>query len=287
MSVQCYRNSYGEILNQTGKDSPCGTPNSTDPIIPCCAKGDLCLTNGFCSYQKSLVGGSGYYVAGCTASSGLCPTYPNRCTSQFLPDATWNSTSQLWQCCGVDANYDPACEDPTNEHFVAPEPGSLQTFFSVPREGVGATSTTLEQQSSTTGASTVSTTMTAATESAAVSSRTTSATPNETSVSSSSTHQSGLSIATKAGIGIGAALGALGAISLVVYFIFRKRRGRRSQAGEYSKSLSMDSSGMGFAELADQNALPSELASKDVRKPVEMGTRDSVHELEARRERTV
>lgn len=83
------------ITNQTGKDFPCGKPHPTDPVVPCCVKGDICLTNGICSYQKSSIGGSGYYVAGCTASSGLCPGFPTRCTSHFLPDVTWNSTSGL------------------------------------------------------------------------------------------------------------------------------------------------------------------------------------------------
>ena len=80
-------------LRSTGKDFPCGNFNSTDPVVPCCIKRDICLTNGICSYQKSLIGASGYYVAGCTASSGLCPGFPNRCTSHVLPDVTWNSTS--------------------------------------------------------------------------------------------------------------------------------------------------------------------------------------------------
>lgn len=93
--LECQFTVLCHITNQTGKDFPCGKPNSTDPVVPCCVKGDICLTNGICSYQKSSMGGSGYHVAGCTASSGLCPGFPTRCTSHFLPDVTWNSTSGL------------------------------------------------------------------------------------------------------------------------------------------------------------------------------------------------
>ena len=104
------------------------------------------------------------------------------------------------------------------------------------------------------------------------------------STPSSISHQSGLSTATKAEIGIGAALGALALLTLSLYLIFRKRRGRRSQTDDLSKSSSMESksNGAGFAELPDQDVPFSELADIDARKPVEMGIRDSVHELETR-----
>jgi len=272
MSVQCYRHSWGEILNQTGKDSPCGNLNATDPIVPCCANGDVCLTNGICSYQKSLVGGSGYYVAGCTASSGLCPGFPNRCTSQFLPDVTWNSTSGLWQCCGVDTHNNPACDDPTNEQFVAPSPAALQTIFSISQDGwtatstaVLSTSTTLPAASSTTPVSVQSLSTTAAVADA---------------TSTPSVSPSGLSNGTKAGVGLAAALALLIFLSLVAYLVVRKRRSRL-RPKPLDEPLAKGDSTVALHELQDQIPVFYEAGDK-VRLPVEIGSGNVIHELEGR-----
>lgn len=272
MSVQCYRHSWGEILNQTGKDSPCGNLNSTDSVVPCCANGDVCLTNGICSYQKSLVGGSGYYVAGCTASSGLCPGFPNRCTSQFLPDVTWNSTSGLWQCCGVDSNNNPACDDPTNEQFIAPLPAALQTIFSISRDGWTATSTTL-LSTSTLFPDALSTTPVSAVKPSA-----TMAVPDATTTPSVSPNA--LPTPTKLGVGIAAALALLAVLALVAYLVVRGRR-RRSCAQQHAESLAKSERIPALHELQDHSRAFHELADKDG-PVVEMGCRSSVHELEAR-----
>lgn len=272
MSVQCYRHSWGEILNQTGRDSPCGNLNSTDPVVPCCANGDVCLTDGICSYQKSLVGGSGYYVAGCTASSGLCPGFPNRCTSQFLPDVTWNSTSGLWQCCGVDSNNNPACDDPTNEQFIAPSPTDLQTIFSISRGGWTATSTALlpkstplPDASSTTRAHTANPSTTAVVSGAA---------------STPSISPSGLSNGTKAGVGIAAALTLLAVLGLAAYLVARKRR-RRLCSEQHVEPLAKSDRSVVLHELQAQSLALHEMESKD-RRPVEIGTQNLTHELETR-----
>lgn len=270
MSVQCYRHSYGEILNQTGKDSPCGNLNSTNPIVPCCANGDTCLTNGICSYQKSLVGGSGYYVAGCTASSGLCPGFPNRCTSQFLPDVTWNSTSGLWQCCGVDANSNPACDDPTNEQFVAPAPAGLQTIFSISRDGWTATSMALLSTSTPLPSTYSTTTVSEASSSTA--------TAVSDAASAPFVPPSGLSTGTKTGVGIGAALTLLAVLGLMAYLI-RKRR-RRLWPEQHGEPLAKDDSIAALNELQGTSLVFHEMGSKD-RLPVEIGTQSLTHELEA------
>lgn len=273
MSVQCYRRSWGEILNQTGKDSPCGNLNSTDPVVPCCANGDVCLTDGIYSYQKSLVGGSGYYVAGCTASSGLCPEFPNRCTSQFLPDVTWNSTFGLWQCCGVDSENIPACDDPTKEQFIAPSPAALHTIFSISRDGWMATSTALLSTSTPFPDASSTTPVPAVNPSAttAVSEATTTppVSPN------------GMSSGMKAGVGIGAALALLTVFGPVAYLVFRKRK-RRLYAQQQADSLAERDSITALHELQDQSRAVHELGSKDAR-AVKIGTRSIVHELEAGR----
>jgi hypothetical protein len=216
MSIYCYRRERDEISDVTAYEFPCGNLNSTNPIVQCCGYGDICLTNGMCSYEDSMRGGSGYYVAGCTDSSGLCPGFANRCTSSSHSDATWNVTSGLWQCCGVDAYDVPSCNSPSDEQFNAPSPALLQTVFSVPPSGYSATSTSLASTASTTTASVVD-----------------SSTPTSAPSSNSgpSSPQSGLSIGAKAGIGVGAALGALAVIGLLIYLVYRQR-GRRRRSKE-------------------------------------------------------
>lgn len=47
---------------------PCGPTNSTFPVVPCCNARDQCMTDNICHYTRSRAGGSGYYIAGCSAS---------------------------------------------------------------------------------------------------------------------------------------------------------------------------------------------------------------------------
>lgn len=72
---------------------PCGPINATNPYVPCCGIGDTCLTGNICQYTHSLVGGSGYYTAGCSNGANdqgflrqseqqVCP---NRCGKTSLP----------------------------------------------------------------------------------------------------------------------------------------------------------------------------------------------------------
>src|ERR1700710_2670843 len=120
-SIYCYRLQFRTFRDDgpVSDEAPCGNINTTNPVVPCCFAGDSCLTNGFCSYAHSQVGGSGYYVPSCTNSSGICPGFPYRCTDQKIVDAVWNSTSGLWQCCGAESAgrenaYTADCENPTN-----------------------------------------------------------------------------------------------------------------------------------------------------------------------------
>jgi hypothetical protein len=262
MSINCYRTMNSQVQNKTasGIDFPCGNLNSTDLIVPCCAKGDFCLSNGFCKYPESSSGGSGYYVSGCTNPTGVCPTFPDRCTKQALPDVTWNQTSQRWHCCGVDSKGKASCDNPTDERFDAPGSSLLETYFTLPRDGWTATSTTVP---STSSSSSSSISITSAT---AVSSSTGTPLPDPTSLPS--TQHNGLSSGTKAGIGIGAALAALAILGAVLYFIFRKR-GRRRRSEQSSKPL-VSSEGPGLSELQGQESI------------VEMDTTAPIHELEAK-----
>ena len=49
-------------------------------VVPCCADGDSCLTNGLCHYTQSEIGGSGFYAGGCTDGTFNAKTCPQLCS---------------------------------------------------------------------------------------------------------------------------------------------------------------------------------------------------------------
>jgi hypothetical protein len=277
MSIHCYRHTGTEILDTTTVDSPCGNLNSTDPIVQCCGHGNFCLTEGLCSYQHSLVGGSGYYIGACTDSSGLCPGFPNRCTSQSLPDATWNSTFGLCQCCGADSYGNPSCDNPQNDQFIAPAPSLLQTIFSVPLHGWAATSTSIRATDSIMSTSVSS--VTTISVSGSISEQTA---PTSAVSSNSDISQNDLSIGAKAGIGVGAALAGLAAVGLLIYLVYRQR-GHRSHSGDAADPAA----GYERAQIHEMYDLQEKVVEGPVmvdkgQRPADMSVRDPIHELQAR-----
>src|ERR1700761_1661139 len=78
----CYQKMNGDLLSNDNWQSiisPCGPVNDTNKVVPCCYNGDYCMSDGICHYTHSLVGGSGYYVAGCTDPYFSDPVSQNRC----------------------------------------------------------------------------------------------------------------------------------------------------------------------------------------------------------------
>lgn len=96
-----------------------------------------------------------------------------------------------------------------------------------------------------------------------------------------STSPNGLSSGTKAGVGIGAAFALLAILGLVVYLVDRKRR-RRSCPELLDEPLAKGDSTVALHELQDQSPVFHEVGDKD-RLPVEIGSQNPIHELEARR----
>jgi hypothetical protein len=95
------------------------------------------------------------------------------------------------------------------------------------------------------------------------------------------TSQRVLSSGTKVGVGIGAALATLAVISLAAYLVVRKRR-RRLRLHQQAEPPAKSDSTTALHELQDQSPVFHEMGSKD-RLPVEICSKNSVHELEARR----
>lgn len=203
---------------------PCGQSNTTTPYVPCCASGDYCLTNGLCHYTHSLDGGSGYYAAGCTDKTFKDTTAcPQLCDDRLKKDVVYNSSTELWYCCGEDLTTgNPNCGDPTNESFAAPAENQLQTYYTA---GTAPAST-----------------------------RSSSATRTATKTPAAS---SGLSGGAAAGIGVACGIVGLALIGFLVFFLFRRTRRSRGLEGNSTPYKHAP------AELAtDVNRQPpSELAS--------------------------
>lgn len=174
---------------------PCGQTNASTPNVPCCVSGDYCLTNGLCHYTRSLDGGSGYYAAGCTDKTYKDTTAcPQLCDDRAKKDVVYNSSTNLWNCCGEDmATGNANCGDPTDESFDAPAENQLQTYYTA-----GSTLTSTKPSSA---------------------SRTATKTPTTSAASSS-----GLSTGAAAGIGVACGIVGLALIGFLVFFLFRRRR---------------------------------------------------------------
>lgn len=141
----CYRrHNTVDVFDQTAVDGACPGNRSASGHYQCCAMGYVCLSNGFCHGNSPVLGGSGYYMGGCTDPNfedrEACPF---RCSklahwqldislltesliaSLRLPDVTYNSTTGLWHCCGTDAEGNVLCETPSEDTFLAPPPEEL------------------------------------------------------------------------------------------------------------------------------------------------------------------
>ncbi|KAH8771501.1 hypothetical protein BGZ57DRAFT_433516 [Hyaloscypha finlandica] len=215
MSVTCFT-VVNSLISTTPSFTPCGNLNSTTPILPCCDGVDTCVTGGLCFHEYSAVGESGYYASGCTSSDVSDPACFPRCQDEKRPDVVWNTTAQIWHCCGTDSSGNPNCGDPTKETFAAPAPASLATYFKI-TSGFVATSTSLAASSTSSAASSTS---------SSPPSTPTTALPSSTAHSGSSRS---ISSGAAAGIGVGSALAAIIIVALVARIIvlsLRKRRRR-------------------------------------------------------------
>ncbi|KAH8773936.1 hypothetical protein F5882DRAFT_464886 [Hyaloscypha sp. PMI_1271] len=219
MSVKCFT-AVNSLISATPSYTPCGNLNSTSPILPCCGGVDTCVTGGLCFHQYSAVGESGYYAAGCTSSDVSDPACFPRCQGEKRPDVVWNTTAQIWHCCGTDSSGNPDCEAPTKETFAAPAPASLVAYFTI-TSGFVATSTSLVASSTSSAASSTSS----------------SAPSTSATALPSSTAHSGLSSGAAAGIGIGSAVAAIIIVALVAHIILRSLRKRRRRVEAITISM--------------------------------------------------
>ncbi|KAH8689196.1 hypothetical protein BGW36DRAFT_391968 [Talaromyces proteolyticus] len=211
-AMSTYHCAWPSSILSVPPSSPCGPINETNPVVPCCAQGDSCLSNNICAYNThSDGGGSGYYSAGCSNggfsdadSRSVCAS---RCADTGLPDITYDSLDGFWKCCG--GNYNERdCQSPTNESFIAPAPSSLVTYWVV---------------GSSTTSSTPPTSITTST--------TTAAAPSNSETQISDATHSALSVGAEVAIGVCAGVGSL--VLLAGIFILLRRRHRRTKRNQH------------------------------------------------------
>ncbi len=258
-TATCYRQNHGFIQTESGWVI---CPKKYEGL--CCEVGSECLDEQICHNPKNAVpGGSGYYIGLCTVLRTLLPTVwkaranftsqdatykapscSSRCTDDYWGDVTYNSSTNLWACCGTNE----ACDNPTNETFLASPPQQLLAAAS--------------SQSATTAAST------------SISTSISSATMTVTSTPLAIVSQtSSLNDGAKAGIGVVAALAALAIIALLAWVILLRKRLRSHGQARYV-------AGKGDSDMMNQG-LPKE-AQRDAVHEHELSGYSRSHEMEGR-----
>ncbi|KAF2013602.1 hypothetical protein BU24DRAFT_424601 [Aaosphaeria arxii CBS 175.79] len=259
----CYIHSGGSVILTTDL-SPCGVTNSTNPQVPCCWKGDTCLSDGICTYTHSLDGGSGYVAAGCT-DQGFGDGCRSLCAQNTYGDIVYVESSKTWHCCSFPPDGIRNCSQPLSDQFLAPAPKELLTIQALPKTGTPSYVVATVSSTPTSTPSGISTSASSTTSTAAPS--TTSSTSNTSTPSTSG----GLSTGAKAGIGVGAGIAAVGIMGLIGFLLFRRRRRQPYATDTNVHELAQPPTY--YANQTKYAELQGPIAEKDARTgPVELGT---------------
>ncbi|KAN0095456.1 hypothetical protein V8E51_016167 [Hyaloscypha variabilis] len=206
-ATECYFKDEVQGIHLVETANPCGVVTPTTNFTSCCVAEDTCLENGICHYTHPMPGPptveTGYYMGGYTDVHYAAPACPLPCTDQDLPDIVYNTTTQIWHCCGV-INGSVRCDTPSDETFSAPAPSQLSATFTVASTPITSAAST-STSSTTTG--------------------TTAITPlsSPTQTPGANGNGGGLSGGAKAGIGVGCAVVALASVGVLIWFFTRRR----------------------------------------------------------------
>lgn len=130
----------------------------------------------------------------------------------------YDENVSLWACCGTNK----ACDNPTNETFLAPAPQQLLAAASS-QSASRATASSSSQPKTTAASNSVSQT-------------TVSVTSRPSVVTGDQKTSSSLSGGAKAGIGVGAAAAAVAIVALLFWIILLRKRLRNNGQTRYSTS---------------------------------------------------
>ncbi|WPG97802.1 Hypothetical protein R9X50_00058300 [Acrodontium crateriforme] len=219
----CYTRVLGTIVNQKDGWISCTGTNTTDGgAQSCCQRGSECGPDGICYTPVSIdIPNGSWYIAGCTDGTYKDSVCRVDCTNYLTTFIQWNTSTNVWGCCGGDG-----CDANTifNQTFSAISPPNFQAAASSPLQtsSVASSSATSSASSSSTSSLSGSTTSSVSTSSTTQSSLTTQTTTSgSVSAQSSSSNLSG---GAKAGIGIGVAIGALTVIGAGAFFFLRRHK---------------------------------------------------------------
>ncbi|TVY52901.1 hypothetical protein LCER1_G005901, partial [Lachnellula cervina] len=235
MDTMCWYETDNQKQSYSG--GPCGVISPGSGYKACCAVGDTCLADGVCQYTHAgptQGQTTGYYVGGCTDPSLQSANCNYHCSSFNFTDIVYNKTSDRWHCCGSTDGV-IHCDNPETELFDAPGPKHMGVgYYTVP----SAVSTVAASTSSKGSTSNPSAPAAASAFATAL------------TVSKSSSSTGSLSTGAKAGIGIGAAVGGLAIIGLMVFFAMRHRRNKQ---GDYNGAQELPSPVTDRGALVEQH----------------------------------
>ena len=165
-----------------------------------------------------------------------------------MTDATFNATSNSWQCCGTDSSGNINCQDPLQEYFYAAPPQSLISTYSIPTSSNQLP--TWEFKSTP-----VANVQTSSTIPVSVSASPTISTAPTISPAPSK----GISSGAIAGIVVAVVVVAIAVGAIVICFLFRRRRrGRRAEERQTHNMQVMEPMKIPLAEV-DGAQKPSEM----------------------------
>lgn len=200
------------------------------------------------------------------------PSCSPRCTDHAWGDVTYNSSTNLWACCGTNE----ACNKPTNETFLAPPPQQLLAAAS-------SQSATTAPSTSTPSANVIGTSTPPAMieqnpplnegPKTVASTSIPGASVTLTSTPSAIVAQSSLNEGAKAGIGVGAASVAVAIIALLAWVIMLRKRLRSPSQAQYST---------GKQDASVTNEVLPEEAQRDTTHEHELSGHGWPYEMEGR-----
>ncbi|KAB8071635.1 hypothetical protein BDV29DRAFT_178832 [Aspergillus leporis] len=240
--MSCYTLHGGRIQPNFEVDAPCGVTNSTHPHVPCCVKGDYCMSNGICHFINQK-GGRGYYAADCTDPTLQDPACMTRCGGHYLSDLTYDETTGLWACCSYNSDGKPNCSSATDEKFPAPAPTKLTTLQYLPPIDTPTYLT-------------------------ATATATVDPTSSDVNPSSSSNNKSQLGVGAAAGIGVGVGAGVFLAAMAGLFIYLRRQRLPKYQHDTLGSS-------MGAASQPGWIQSGPQAQQQQVQRRQELGNRDS------------
>ena len=218
---------------------PCGTKepgfhNSTSGVQLCCVAGDACGANSVCKFYHSEAfrsgDGSGFYLGGCTDHTFKDPLCRNDCQNRGSRLPTEGIVYQpeygVWSCCGRNASGAINCSVPLDQY-------SMDILWT-PDQFPGPVNESLTPAATTTPTPSSTSLMTSSTplDGSMSSPAATSSRSSPTVGTSNTKAPTPLSTGAKAGIGVGAAIGGLILIGLVVAVVLLRKRLLRSKRSD-------------------------------------------------------